>query len=201
MNKPLFAEFLGTFFFCTIALLSSNPLAAAVALAALVYALGYLSGGHFNPAVSMAVWVRGQLDKEEMLKYCAAQAAGGVAAYVCYVVLVENAGETVKLQVPWFRAFLGETLFTFLVAFIFLHVRTARQQMGNSFSGTAIGMAHYAGASALGRLSVGACNPALGLAFVLAGKVPSWMLIIYLAAGLIAGGGAAITYRLLNPND
>ena len=199
MNK-LSGEFLGTFFFCSVALLSSNPLAAAAALAMLIYALGYISGGHFNPAVSVAVWIRGQLDKEEMLKYCAAQAAGGVGAYLCYLVLAENLGETVKLQVPWFRAFLGETLFTFLVAFAFLHVRTARQQMGNPFSGSAIGLAHFAGASALFRFS-GACNPALGLGLALAGKVPSWMIVIYLFAGLLAGAAAAIAYRLMNPND
>ena len=67
MNK-LLAEFLGTFFFCAVALLSASPLAAAGALAGLGYALGYVSGGHFNPAVSLAVWMRGKMDGGEMLR-------------------------------------------------------------------------------------------------------------------------------------
>lgn len=195
------AEFLGTFFFCAVALQSRSPLAAAFALTVLVYALGYLSGGHFNPAVSVAVWLRGQLEKGEMLRYAAAQAMGAVGAFLLYKLLA-NPGDTVeKLQVPAFRALLGETVFTFLVAFTFLHVRTARQQLGNAYFGASLGLAHYAGASSIGRLSAGACNPALGLAFVLAGHVPSWMILIYLPAGLIGGAAAAVTYRILNPND
>ena len=92
-------------------------------------------------------------------------------------------------------------LYIFLVAFTFLHVRTARQQLGNAYFGAAVGLAHYAGASSIARISAGACNPALGLAFVLAGLVPGWMILIYLLAGLIGGGAASVFYRMLNPND
>ena len=199
--QKLLAEFLGTFFFCAVALLSGNPLAAGCALAVLVYALGYLSGGHFNPAVSVAVWLRGQIDRGEMLRYAAVQAAGAVAAFLLYQVLVGGVGPGLRGDAPGFRVFLGETFFTFLTAFTFLHVRTARQQLGNAWFGAALGMSHYAGASALGRLTIGACNPALGLAFALAGYVPGWMILIYLTAGVIAGAAAAVVYRLLNPND
>lgn len=200
MNK-LLAEFLGTFFFCAVALLSGNPLAAAGTLAVTVYALGYVSGGHFNPAVSLAVWLRGQLDKGEMLRFWGAQAAGAVTAFLIYKLLGSSHDVIRKLETPAFRALLGETGFTFLVAFTFLHVRTARQQLGNAYFGAAVGLAHYAGASSIARLSAGACNPALGLAFVLAGLVPGWMILIYLLAGLIGGGAASVFYRMLNPND
>ena len=199
MNK-LLAEFLGTFFFCAAALLSGNPLAAAGALAALSYALGYVSGGHFNPAVSVAVWMRGQIDRGEMFRYLAAQAVGGITGFLLYKLLAGSSPSQ-----PWegavLRTFMGESCFTFLVAFTFLHVRTARQQLGNAYSGAAIGLAHYAGASALSRVSAGACNPALGLAFALAGYVPAWMIIVYVFTGLLGGVAAAIAYRLLNPND
>ena len=196
----LLAEFLGTFFFCAVALLSGNPLAAALALAALTYALGYISGGHFNPAVSVAVWMRGQLDRGEMLRYLAAQALGAVSGFLLYK-LLGGSIPTKPLEGALWRTFMGETCFTFLVAFTFLHVRTARQQLGNGYFGAAIGLAHYAGASALGRVTAGSCNPALGIAFVLAGYGPAWMILVYLVTGLIGGAAAAILYRLLNPND
>ena len=122
MNK-LLAEFLGTFFFCAVALLSGNPLAAAGALAVTVYALGYVSGGHFNPAVSLAVWLRGQLDKGEMLRFWGAQAAGAVTAFLIYKLLGSSHDVIRKLETPAFRALLGETGFTFLVAFTFLIFR------------------------------------------------------------------------------
>ena len=200
MNK-LLAEFLGTFGFCVVALQTQNALAAAAALIAMVYGLGYVSGGHFNPAVSVAVWMRGQLDRGEMLRYCAAQALGAIAAFLFHKGLADSADVIRKLDPPAFRAFLGETCFTFLVAFTWLHVRTARQQLGNGFFGAAIGLAQFAGASALGRLSAGACNPALGLAFVLGGYLPAWMIPIHLMTGLMGGAMATIAYRLLNPND
>lgn len=197
----LLAEYLGTFFFCTIALLSANPLAAAFGLAALVYALGYVSGGHFNPAVSVALWLRGQLDKGEMLRYMAAQFAAAVGAFLLYQWLRSPQDVVKELDPPAIRALAGELGFTFLMAFTWLHVRTARQQLGNAHFGAAIGLAHYAGALSIGRLSMGACNPALGLAMVLAGWVPGWMIMVYLVAGLIGGAAAAVIYRILNPND
>lgn len=200
MTNKLLAEFLGTFFFCAVALLAGNGLPAAMALAALVYALGYISGGHFNPAVSIAVWMRGQLDKSEMFRYLGAQVGGAIGAFILFKIL---SGDTtiLKQDLPGFRIFLGETTFTFLTAFTFLHVRTARQQLGNAYFGAAIGLAHLAGASALGRLGVGACNPALGLAFVLAGYVPAWMILVYLITGVLGGALATVLYRILNPND
>ena len=130
-----------------------------------------------------------------------AQAAGAVTAFLIYKLLGSSHDVIRKLETPAFRALLGETGFTFLVAFTFLHVRTARQQLGNAYFGAAIGLAHYVGASSIARLSAGACNPALGLAFVLAGLVPGWMILIYLLAGLIGGGAASVFYRMLNPND
>jgi aquaporin Z len=176
-------------------------MAAAGALAAMVYALGYVSGGHFNPAVSLAVWMRGQLDRSEMLRFAGVQAAAAVAAVLMAGLLGHKAVSAGVVSFPWFRALVGETLFTFLVAFTWLHVRTARQVMGNTWFGIAVGWVHFAGASAIGHLSAGACNPALGLALVAAGHVPAWMVMIYLLAGLTGGAAAAVAYRLLNPND
>jgi len=200
MNK-LPAEFLGTFFFCLVALLSHSAMATAGALAALVYGLNYVSGGHFNPAVSLAVWLRGQLDRQEMLRYAGVQMVAGLLAALTARFLAGHALTAYTIDFPWFRALAGETVFTFLVAFTFLHVRTARQVAGNTWFGAAIGLAWLAGNSALGGLSGGACNPALGFAYACAAHAPPWMILVYLSAGLAGGAAAAVTYRLLNPND
>lgn len=199
MHK-LLAEFTGTLFFCTVALLAGNPLAAAGALAVLTYALGYVSGGHFNPAVSLAVWLRGQLDRADFLRYCAAQAAGAIAAVLLHRIFIQVPGIT-RLDPGLVLSISGETLFTFLAAFTFLHVRTARQQLGNQFYGLAAGLAWLAGNSSIARFSGGACNPALGLAMAGSGLVPAWMIAVYVTAGIVAGTAASIVYRLMNPND
>lgn len=200
MHK-LLAEFIGTLFFCTVALLAGNPLAAAGVLAVLTYSLGYVSGGHFNPAVSLAVWLRGQLDRADFLRYCAAQAAGAIAAVLLHRIFIQDPGMIRPAEPGFVLSFSGETLFTFLAAFTFLHVRTARQQLGNQFYGLAAGLAWLAGNSAIARFSGGACNPALGLALAGAGLVPAWMIAVYVTAGIVAGAAASIVYRLMNPND
>ena len=200
MNK-LFAEFLGTFLFCAVSLTAGNRMAEAGALAAMVYALAYVSGAHFNPAVSLAVWMRGQLERNEMFRYFGAQAAGALAAVLVAWVLRHDAGPVVAARYPWFRALLGECCFTFMIAFVYLHVRTARQAAGNTWFGIALGMAHFAGASALAAISGGACNAALGLSHVLSGAVYPGMIFVYALAAAAGGAAAAVAYRLLNPND
>ena len=103
--------------------------------------------------------------------------------------------------ISWLRALVGEGLFTFMMAFVYLHVRTARQVLGNTWFGFAMGWAHFGGATALLAISGGACNPALGLAFALTGHVPAWMVLVYVVAGVGGGALASVMYRLLNPND
>ncbi len=54
-------EFIGTMFLVLAVTLSGNPIAIGVMLMVMVYMGGHISGGHYNPAVSFAVWVRGKL--------------------------------------------------------------------------------------------------------------------------------------------
>lgn len=200
--KPLPAEFLGTFFFCLVALMAGTGLAAALALIAAMTALGYLSGGHFNPAISMAVWLRGQMEATTALRYAASQTAGALLAVGLHHLLADPAGPRAAAIRPiLLRITAGEVLFTMAVAFVFLHVRTARQQPHSSMTAAAVGATHFAGSAALASLGAGACNPTLGLAWVLAGQVPPVFLFAYLLAAGLGGGGAIILYRLLNPDD
>lgn len=77
---PLVAEFLGTFVFLSVILYTGNWLAIAAALALVILAIGSVSGGHVNPAVSLAMYVKGALSAQELGLYIVAQALGAVAA-------------------------------------------------------------------------------------------------------------------------
>lgn len=78
-NKYL-SEFLGTLFFLYIILATGNPLAIGAALAAAIMVGGKLSGGHFNPAVTVMMVSAKKLPMKELLPYVLAQVVGGLAA-------------------------------------------------------------------------------------------------------------------------
>ena len=79
MNKFV-VEFLGTMFFLYVILASGNPLAIGLALAVAIMVGGKISGGNFNPAVSVMMVAAGKLKKADLLPYIVAQVAGGLAA-------------------------------------------------------------------------------------------------------------------------
>jgi aquaporin Z len=81
---PLLGEFLGAFLFLLTILFTGNWAAIGAALAVLIYILGPISGGHVNPAVSLAMYVKGSLDGAEFLAYTVSQLFGAVAAVYTY---------------------------------------------------------------------------------------------------------------------
>jgi aquaporin Z len=201
-------EFIGTFFLvftvCAAVLSGSSlaPLAIGAVLAAMIFAGGHLSGGHYNPAVSLAAFVRGRLGLVDLACYAAAQLlAGVVAAYTAkYVVNIDSARfEVAGGDLP--RAFLAELLFTFALAYVVLNVATSKDHPDNSFYGLAIGFTVLAGAVAVGGVSGGAFNPAVGLGAIVASIAAVNTLWIYLVATLAGGAAAGLVFRALNPDD
>ncbi len=79
MNKYV-VEFLGTLFLIYIILVLRNPLAIGSALAIAIIVGGNVSGGHFNPAVTVALTSMGKLSKNDLLPYILSQIAGGMVA-------------------------------------------------------------------------------------------------------------------------
>lgn len=79
MNKFLI-EFLGTLFFLYVILATGNALAIGAALAIDILVGGKISGGNFNPAVSIMMVAAGKLPKNDLIPYILAQVAGGLAA-------------------------------------------------------------------------------------------------------------------------
>lgn len=79
MQKYL-AEFVGTMFFVLVVLSSSNPLVVGAGLALAVMVTAKVSGGHLNPAISVAMSVAKKMPSNDLLPYIVAQVAGGLVA-------------------------------------------------------------------------------------------------------------------------
>jgi aquaporin Z len=177
------------------------PLAIGAVLMVMIYAGGHISGGHYNPAVTLAVLVRGRIRLREACGYWAAQlAAGLVAAVVVPVVIAQHAAPLV-LTGHVGAAFCAELLFTFALCFVVLNVATSKDHPDNSFYGLAIGFTVAAGAIAVGGISGGAFNPAVVFGAAAMGMFALPTLWVYLVAQLLAGAAAGFAFRALNPGD
>jgi aquaporin Z len=206
MNKYI-TEFIGTFFLvltvgCTGIGAGAGviaPLAIGAALMVMVFAGGHISGGHYNPAVTLGVLIRGKVKPADAVPYWIAQfLAAGVAALLTIKCL--RAGIPVTAIAPKTGpALLAEFLFTFALVYVVLNTATAEGTAGNSFYGLAIGMTVMVGAFAVGDISGGAFNPAVALGITLLG-ISTWSNIwIYLLADLAGGIVAALIFKMINP--
>jgi aquaporin Z len=213
-------EFIGTFFLVfTIGMvviqpgaapLGFAPIAIGTVLAVMIFAGGHVSGGHYNPAVSLAVFLRGKSTLTDMLIYWVVQiVAGLVAAFlVTYTKGELAAAGGVAVEVPvvntaavMIPALLAEFLFTFALTFTVLNVATAKGTEGNSFYGWAIGMAVLTGAYAVGGITGGAFNPAVAVGIATMGVITWANIWIYLVPQLIAGAVAAYLFKAAHPGE
>jgi aquaporin Z len=202
-------EVIGTFFLVfTVAtsVLSRSPytpLAAGSALMVMVYAGGHISGGHYNPAVTMAALWRRRIGPSEAVAYWIVQLIAGVIAGLVARAVVNPA--TVSTLQPSGHQLTGtavvEFLFTFALCYVVLNVATSKSQMGNSFFGLAIGFTVLAGAFAVGGISGAAFNPAVSLGAAAAGMFAWSTLWVYIVVEAIAGIAAGLTFLALNPDD
>lgn len=199
MNKKLIIEFIGTFFLVLTVALTGNPVAIGFILMAMVYMGGYISGAHYNPAVTLGLFISKKISKDEARQYMAVQMVAGVVAALIYSILKQDAflphpGETVSMQV----AFLVEVLFTFVLVTVVHHVAATDKTRGNQYFGLAIGMTVLAAAFAGGPISGGAYNPAVGVAPLLfdLAHISSHLgnILLYIAGPLVGGALAGWVY-------
>ncbi|MEG9436031.1 aquaporin [Edaphobacter sp. HDX4] len=207
MNKYV-AEFIGTFFL--VLTIGSTvigqgagplaPLAIGSALMVMVFAGGHISGGHFNPAVTLGVWLRGKCEAKDVAPYMIFQVIGaGLAAYA--VKFLKEGAAVAPLQPATGPALLAEFLFTFALVYVVLNVATAKGTSGNSFYGLAIGFTVLIGAFSVGNISGGAFNPAVAVGISILG-LSSWSNIwIYLVADFAGAAVAAAAFKALNPDE
>jgi aquaporin Z len=202
-------EAIGTFFLVfTVAVSglthsSFTPLAAGSALMVMVYAGGHISGGHYNPAVTLAAWWRRRIGLGDAVAYWIVQlVAGVVAGWVARAVVNPRVVTTLH---PSGHALIAtavvELLFTFALCYVVLNVATSKDQVGNSFFGLAIGFTVLAGAFAVGGISGGAFNPAVTLGAAVGGLFAWPTLWVYIVAQAVAGTAAGLTFLALNPDD
>jgi aquaporin Z len=165
----------------------------------MVYAGGHISGGHYNPAVTLAVMLRGKATATELGGYWLAQIVGGIIAAVLAGIL---AGSVALGAAPEKApALLAEFLFTFALCYMVLNTATTRGTEGNSYYGLAIGFTVMVGAFAVGAISGAAFNPAVAVGVVVRGLVPASSLWIYIVANLAGGAVAALLFNALDLGD
>ena len=208
--KKYVVEFIGAFFLVLTVCMSVisglgnwAPIAIGIMLMVMVYAGGHISGGHYNPAVSLAVYLRGKLALGELPAYIFAQGVGGVLAALVSSYLLRSGGMSVsETMIPQTGpTLLAEFLGAFALCYVVLHVATAKGTTGNTFYGAAIGCTILASAYALGSVSGGVFNPAVA-AGVCTVKIIGWSSIwIYLVATFAAGAVAAFVFNYVNGPD
>jgi aquaporin Z len=206
--KKYLVEFIGTFFLVlTVGMTCINPdfgaiapLAIGSALMIMVYAGGHVSGGHYNPAVTLAVWLRGRCPKSDVLPYMGSQVAAGIVAALI-VLGLKGDPTVIPADVKVLPALVAELIGTFALCYVVLNVATAKGTAGNSNYGLAIGFTVMTMAFALGGISGGAFNPAVATGITVMHLEKAANIWIYLVANFAGGALAATVFKFVNPED
>lgn len=205
--KKYLVEFIGTFFLVTAVGMTGNPLAIGGMLMVMVFMGGHISGAHYNPAVTLAVLIRGKIKTNDALAYWLFQLVGAIAAaFFCMelkggVSFAPHPNPDINIIKP----LIAEIVFTFALASVVLNVATHTKTENNSFYGLAIGFTVLASAYCVGNISGGAFNPAVGCGPIIVDTINHgdsmkyiWLYIV----GPLAGGAiAGILFRFINPDE
>jgi len=201
-------EFIGTFFLVlVIGLTSINPGAGVIAplaigavLMVMIYAGGHLSGAHYNPAVTIAAWIRGKCPSKDILPYIVSQILAGIIA-ATVVTFLKQPTSVSEASIATFPALATEFLFTFALVYVVLNTTTSKRTEGNSYYGLAIGFTIMVGAFAGGPISGGVYNPAVAVGISTMG-LSAWNNIWIYLVGTIAGGSiGALVYKVVNQDE
>ena len=213
MSKKLVAEFLGTFTLVFVgagaimtgkADLLGIALAHGLAIAIMIAAVGGISGGHFNPAVTFGFLVTKRISIEKAAQYWVSQLLGAsFAAWILKSVYGSMAGTvggaSLSQGVSPMKAMLAEGIGTFLLMLVI--VGTAIDKRGSFAAGFPIGLTISSVILVIGPMTGAALNPArwFGPALVTGSWSNAW---VWLLGPLLGASVAALGYNwLLNPKD
>ena len=195
-------EFIGTFFLVLVVALTGNAAAIGVVLMVMVFAGGHISGAHYNPAVTLAVLIRGKVSRYDAGIYMIVQIiAAVIAALIAKWYVGDMAVVALDLSSRLLKAFVSELLGTFALAYVVLNVATSKGTTGNSFYGLAIGFTVFAMASTFGSISGGAFNPAVALGATIIDAFAWQNIWIYLVACFGGGFIVALVFNFVNKED
>lgn len=204
--KKYTMEFLGTFFLVLSIGLSGDPYAVGLTLVGAIYAGGHISGAHYNPAVTIAMWMRGKTKISEIPGYMVAQVAGSfLAALFVYSLYEKSFAPMPGEKIVALQAISVEAILTFLLVFVILSVATSPKLEGNYIYGLAIGLTVTAIAISGGGISGGAFNPAVGIGPIIVDEINGGNslshLYIYIVGPFLGAIFSAVVYAFLNAED
>jgi len=210
-----FIEFFGTFYLCFIVTMSVNfggaltPIAIGSALMCMIFMGGPISGGHFNPAVTLGVFIRLKWSDQPLnllkafgyvlCQVCGSVVAGVVGTFVApTTITIGFPKPSATASIP--AVLVAELIVTFALVSAVLNTATTKENEGKSFFGLAIGFTVTSGAVAVGAISGGAFNPAIGTGLPLIANdfAHIWQ---YWVTGIVAGMLAPAVFLLLNPAE
>jgi aquaporin Z len=212
--RRLSAEFIGTFFLILVITMTTyakvsadlQPIAIGLMLIGLIYANGYISAAMFNPAVTLAFWIRGRIATKDALAYIIVQFIAAVAAAGLTIALTMAKPSVQLVAAPpqyfgLIPAILAETVGTFLMSWVILNVATSKTIEGNSFYGLAIGATVAGLIYTFGNVSGSVFNPAVAIALGVA-QIGNWSNIWIYFVGSFGGAAlAALAYRFINRDE
>lgn len=196
------AETVGTYFLvlsvgcCVLTGSVGAALSIGATLMVMIYALGSVSGAHFNPAVTLAILLsgRGILNMMDAAMYMVAQLFGGLAAAITYRMIFDGAFLLQPVgHNSWVSASIVEAIYTMALCYVVLNVATTQKQDGNNYFGLAIGFTVVSAALAIGGISGCCLNPAVafgtmavcffdGRAFEIMGFFPLYFFVPFLGS-------------------
>jgi len=203
MNKYV-VEFIGTFFLVLAVVCTVNsdfggafqPIAIGGMLMVMIFAGGHISGAHFNPAVTLGVWIRGKCATSDVPGYIIAQLLGGALAAFIGGSLLGKVPAAAASNMDMLQGGVAEVLGTFALVWVILNVATAKSNAGNSFYGLAIGFTVTACAYTLGGFGSGGCfNPAVALGTFMNGLNTGANIGPIIIANLLGGALAAFAFK------
>lgn len=210
MNKYI-TEFIGTFFWSLTLVLAANngagnmaPLAVGAALMVMVYAGSHISGGHYNPATTLALLMRNRLDRGDAIYYIVAQVLAALVAATIAVFLLNCQGNVGvrPVQHDLLCCVLAEFLGTFALVYVVLNVSHAEDHnTERPLQGLAIGFTLIAMMYGLGGISGGAFNPAVAMSMMVADMADWGEWWIYLIGSVFGGAAAATVFAALTERD
>lgn len=210
--KKYFGEFIGAFFLVLTVIMTSNnpsivpmaPFAVAGIYLAMLYAAGTGPIGYFNPAITVALLMRGKLDRGTALYYGIVQLIASVLAAAIGVYLRDSGGAVdlvERVNEQPISAVLGEFLGVFALTYVVLQTRTTPETAPNPLNGLAIGFTLLAATYALGGLSGGVFNPALYLGGSVAGLYAWDDILVYLIGAFLGAAAASTAVQLSSEKD